>query len=563
MGKSGKLRKQRILMQTISAASTNDLDQCIHTDDCLNDEELSSTISTLDALGENLDLFHAYSMKAFRSILYPLVEEQKGKHFERRIHVGTESTISSISLEKSSILIAMHTLVYLSKHLDIFHSKELKHLRASLHPLLEEQLKKKGLKEISSDASISYTSKISTLLSTSKWTDVLLELDNMRHANQSPKLGALQRWIRDADLAPPDLRYPLIDAILRVVEFNAKKSNIHILNGHKTKNYIQNPSIENEGVITRNPLPKAYPEFDPRQHLNPSVVRNTEGASSAFPSSKLMSTFTPSKIIVVHTISGCDRRPPSETDLHMYSLVPGTLLLPPNKPDVTHALVPGVPGARIILDALTHNECDEWLRIAHTMGYSPDAVSGINHILWLADDLLISQLFDRVKPHLPPTMTGSGELMGLNSRLRLFRYEAGAVFRIHIDGAWPGAGLNTEGKYVDDIFGDRYSRLTFLIYLTDDFDGGHTTFYIPDPNQVGQLEARAVRPLKGSILCFPHGDAIGSLAHEGSAVSQGVKYVVRTDVLYALPVVEKRNHTATATATEGNGRHVGMKRARD
>lgn len=36
-------------------------------------------------------------------------------------------------------------------------------------------------------------------------------------------------------------------------------------------------------------------------------------------------------------------------------------------------------------------------------------------------------------------------------------------------------------------------------------------------------------------MCFPHGDAIGSLAHEGTSVSHGVKYVIRTDVLYMLP----------------------------
>jgi len=31
---------------------------------------------------------------------------------------------------------------------------------------------------------------------------------------------------------------------------------------------------------------------------------------------------------------------------------------------------------------------------------------------------------------------------------------------------------------------------------------------------------------------FPHGDAAGALLHEGSAVTAGAKYVVRTDVLY-------------------------------
>jgi hypothetical protein len=42
-----------------------------------------------------------------------------------------------------------------------------------------------------------------------------------------------------------------------------------------------------------------------------------------------------------------------------------------------------------------------------------------------------------------------------------------------------------------------------------------------------------VRPRQGSVLCFPQGN-MASLVHEGSAVLRGVKYVVRTDVLYML-----------------------------
>jgi hypothetical protein len=36
----------------------------------------------------------------------------------------------------------------------------------------------------------------------------------------------------------------------------------------------------------------------------------------------------------------------------------------------------------------------------------------------------------------------------------------------------------------------------------------------------------------GTALCFPHGDTGESLVHEGSALNSGVKYIIRTDVLY-------------------------------
>lgn len=51
----------------------------------------------------------------------------------------------------------------------------------------------------------------------------------------------------------------------------------------------------------------------------------------------------------------------------------------------------------------------------------------------------------------------------------------------------------------------------------------------------GCLDARGVEPRAGTVLCFPHGDTMGSLVHEGSMVTQGTKYIVRTDVLYMNP----------------------------
>jgi hypothetical protein len=33
--------------------------------------------------------------------------------------------------------------------------------------------------------------------------------------------------------------------------------------------------------------------------------------------------------------------------------------------------------------------------------------------------------------------------------------------------------------------GDRWSRLTFLVYLNDDFEGGATTYYTANEEQVG------------------------------------------------------------------------------
>ncbi len=63
------------------------------------------------------------------------------------------------------------------------------------------------------------------------------------------------------------------------------------------------------------------------------------------------------------------------------------------------------------------------------------------------------------------------------------------------------------------------SLLTFLMYLNDDFHGGETEF----PWQ-------KIKPMRGSALIFPH-----RLSHQGAPVISGVKYVLRTDVMYRNP----------------------------
>ena len=125
---------------------------------------------------------------------------------------------------------------------------------------------------------------------------------------------------------------------------------------------------------------------------------------------------------------------------------------------------------------------------------------------------------------------------GINARWRLFRYtdKEGAVYRPHIDGSWPGSGFDANGRYCHDVHGDRRSRLTFLIYLTGGFEGGSTTFYMPDGTTGAGLHARRVQPVRGAVLCFPQGNT-ASLLHEESAVIRGEKVVIRSDVLYMLP----------------------------
>ena len=208
--------------------------------------------------------------------------------------------------------------------------------------------------------------------------------------------------------------------------------------------------------------------------------------------------------------------------------------------------VPGVPGAFVLSNVLTETECDSISALSEAMGYTEDAPVSLGrrirrneNCVIIADETLWQPIWERVRTHMPPSvdhpMGTCRAPVGLNQRWRLYKYGIEDVFRMHTDGSWPGSGLDGRGRLVRDIYGDRWSQLTFLIYLDGDYEGGETTFFVPsdaDPRH-GSLVSVAVP--KGSCLLFFHGEHEHSLLHEGSLVTKGVKRIVRSDVLYTLP----------------------------
>jgi len=122
-----------------------------------------------------------------------------------------------------------------------------------------------------------------------------------------------------------------------------------------------------------------------------------------------------------------------------------------------------------------------------------------------------ASLYQRLETVLPKEFDGS-QPVGLNERLRFYRYDAGQKFDWHRDGYYQR----------DDI----RSRFTFMVYLNDDFEGGGTSF---DSRSFASdaFERFTVRPKTGMALLFHH-----PVMHRGDAVTQGRKYVLRSDVMY-------------------------------
>jgi hypothetical protein len=333
---------------------------------------------------------------------------------------------------------------------------------------------------------------------------------------------------------------------------------------------------------------------------------------------------------VLLCVPGPLRRPPSGVDLNIYQLAPGTIAFDHQTrpvPPARRVDVPGLANVFLMENVLSKGDCQRLIAAAEAIGYVADAAEGIDNIQLYAEDSLLLPVFERCRALLPPsfgaatgaatgtgTGTGTGaatgagpgagavgasdnKLVGINARWRFFRYYQHAVYRPHIDGAWPGSGIDPQtGSFVDDIHvGTCVSKLTFLVYLNgveeggnededgkggsdsgtgagasagasagggtgeNSFQGGSTTFYQPSAAGLGRIDARSVQPKTGAVLCFAHGD-IGSLVHEGSAVVGGTrtggavaKYVIRTDVIYtcsttATPATSATTATTTTTA---------------
>jgi prolyl 4-hydroxylase len=166
-----------------------------------------------------------------------------------------------------------------------------------------------------------------------------------------------------------------------------------------------------------------------------------------------------------------------------------------------------------IPDFLTATACELEIARAEAIGFAPAPVTtrlGFvmmpevrnNTRVMLDDTAHAATLFTR----LAPFMRGRGSPIGLNERLRFYKYDPTQCFRWHRDGSFRRA--NGEA-----------SALTFMIYLNDDFAGGETEFE----------SAPSIRPRRGMALVFSH-----RLRHQGAPVLRGKKYVLRSDVMFAV-----------------------------
>jgi len=157
--------------------------------------------------------------------------------------------------------------------------------------------------------------------------------------------------------------------------------------------------------------------------------------------------------------------------------------------------------------------CNNLILFSEQKGYDEATVSltsgakmmkGVrnNYRLIHADSQLAEEYWTNLKQFCPDHINGC-EAAGLNEQFRFYKYEPEQRFKRHID-----------GRFKRNEFEE--SRITFMIYLNDDYSGGETKF-----------DDVTIKPKTGMALCFIH-----EQKHEGVPVQEGQKYVLRSDVMY-------------------------------
>ncbi len=208
-----------------------------------------------------------------------------------------------------------------------------------------------------------------------------------------------------------------------------------------------------------------------------------------------------------------------------------------------------------VSDLLTREECDRLIRISESEGFAPAQINAGGGRQVRMDDTrksgrcmldspeFAAMLWQRVRPLVEeedrPDLPHDGwEVVGLNERLRFLRYTEGEYFKPHQDGMFRRRAQDGESEQ---------SFLTLMLYLNDGARGGETNFLNPRD----KTRMTSVVPRTGLGLVFNH-----ELWHEGATVLSGVKYAIRTDVMFrrrrAVPPLVPVTQTGDETVPESS-----------
>ncbi|ORX38085.1 hypothetical protein BD324DRAFT_624450, partial [Kockovaella imperatae] len=207
----------------------------------------------------------------------------------------------------------------------------------------------------------SLSSKISSALQAYRFIDALVLLFEMYIRDLPPKLGSLQRWVRECDatfsvdgLVRDTDAMRCLDLILRIADREMVSGSSQgagdLVMRRRPVWRARDPVAEElpiwgilqQGRLFDTPPPVPFPNFRPVQH-------------------------TPGHL----------RKPPNVYDSTVYASSPGAIRLSTSRPrSPSRVDVPGLPGAFVILDVFTPEECLQIVQAGEAIGFERDEAAG-------------------------------------------------------------------------------------------------------------------------------------------------------------------------------------------
>lgn len=203
-------------------------------------------------------------------------------------------------------------------------------------------------------------------------------------------------------------------------------------------------------------------------------------------------------------------------------VLPDTVLPNAAPPETRRFDVPGFSPGFVVDGVISKEDCEKVVQISEAIGFRT-RWSQVGAVTLFMPEDFSNQIFERLKPFLPDHF--GGRPIGIHRRWAVLKYQKGQYLNPHIDGHTPGTVLAGDGLQKDA--GTR-SYMTCLFWLNDEVEGGETVFTYPQ----GGIWV-AIPPKRGGALLFYHGqNAINNPMHYGGDVKSGVKYLVRSDIIY-------------------------------
>ena len=443
---------------------------------------------------------------------------------------------SLISPEELSITI--ETLESLAQYPSLIKSKQCKDLRVATY-----DFRTACTTGLNTAAEGNLTARVSAALVDGKYLEARILLAEMRIRGETPKIGAICRWVRDLDVVSGLSGVKGVHG--RGVRSEEEREGLRVLDAVLR---VAGPVDEASPVAKEGEMISVQQTWDLRgSEYTPMPVCAMVADGSLVGDKEAVK----SKYTILETTPGPQRKPPNHHPAILFTSSPNAVDLAVPGPERTLHHHPIVPNLSLIKNVLSPAECTAIIAAGEATQFIPDTPirsdGGEESVLahnfyWIIDTAFHDKLWERVRSYVPASCDGR-VARGLNRRFRVYRYVPGAEYRCHIDGAWPPSGISPKGEYQYDSSPPekRQSSLyTFLIYLNDDFEGGETTYFLPGVKE-GTLNAYPLKPVQGAVAVFPHGERRGAPLHEGTGVRRGAKYVVRTDVEYDVePTVEEK-----------------------